>query len=650
MKYVRVTKGLKDKGKLIPHNKVGEFVDDYSKDYYASIYYYNDQQMEQFLSEGSVAGITDVKTDKLVFDFDNKFNVDIARFDAIEAVARLTKFNINEDDIEIYFSGNKGFSLVVNLPKELTPEEMANIAIKKIGYGLVTLDKKIYNASRVFRVPGTAHQESKLHKIPLTAEELRTMSLDEIRETAKDALLPNASVVSKPTDDLFVVPQEPKAKAYRFDLATKPSDWKNCKWSLLQGNFGENQGERHQALLILAATCRGLGYDKETTYYMCKSALKKQAERTGREEFPKDELWNNIIEESVFGDSWQGGQYTCSKDPWLHDYCESLGDLGCKEHEEEDGPSIPHDQMWQSLLIYAQEFEKNQIKTGLDEFDSNTVLSTSTLNGLLGQPGAGKTAFITQLLKNASKNNIGAMLFEMDMGQDIYAAKLIQFETGIPYKQAMDLLKADSKKAWELFKQVSPKIKNIAFNYQSGLTVADIKNKIKKQNIMNGPDNPVRFVVIDYLECIAGPYSDSTANSGFIANQLKDVANQLKVCILLLLQTQKHSTPDVSDPLLSLKGVKGSSLIEQSCSSIITLWREGYGPEWASHDRFISFATVKNRFGQLWKGDFAWDGVKGQTTQMTEEQHNSFKKFKRFKEEEKARKAQELKKTDGEWQ
>lgn len=638
-RYVKIQRGLSDKGKLIPPETVEDYIaGDYASDYYTSIFYYDENHFEEFRKTGSVKGMSNVMTDKLVFDFDNEFNLDLARFDAIEAIARLSKFNIKESDVEVYFSGNKGFSLVVTLPKGITPEEAADMATRKIGYGLKTLDHQIYNASRIFRVPGTKHPKSNLHKIPINIEELKASSIEEIRDMAQEVLLPNKAIVSNPTKDLFVVEVQ-KPKKYVSDLSSKPDDWRNCKWSLLQGNFGDDSGERHHALLILAATCRGLGYDKNTTYYMCKSALKTQAERTGREEFPKDELWNNIIEESVFGDSWQGGQYTCSKDPWLKSYCEALGESGCKEHEEEDGPSVPHDKMWESLLLYADEFEKNQIKTGLTAFDDNIVLSTSTLNGLLGQPGAGKTAFVTQLLKNASENNIPSMLFEMDMGQDIYAAKLIQYETGIHYKQAMELLKTDKQQAWDLFTRINPKIKNIGFNYKSGLTVADIKNQIKAQNKVNGEGHSVRFVVIDYLECIAGPYSDATANSGFIANQLKDLANQLKVCILLLLQTQKHSTPDVSDPLLSLKGVKGSSLIEQSCSSIITLWREGYGPEWKDYDRYISFASVKNRFGQLWSGTFTWDGVKGNTSEMTEEQVRKFKDFKQFKIEKKKEQA-----------
>jgi hypothetical protein len=42
-----------------------------------------------------------------------------------------------------------------------------------------------------------------------------------------------------------------------------------------------------------------------------------------------------------------------------------------------------------------------------------------------------------------------------------------------------------------------------------------------------------------------------------------------------------------------MKAIKGSSVIEQSCSVVLTLWREGYNPKTVTDDRYISFAAVK---------------------------------------------------------
>jgi len=259
------------------------------------------------------------------------------------------------------------------------------------------------------------------------------------------------------------------------------------------------------------------------------------------------------------------------------------------------------------------------------------MLCASTLNGLLGQPGAGKTSMSLQYLLNTSTEGINSTFFSLDMGMPIVYAKMIQKLTGVNFKEVLRIFKDDPKKAAALTQQLKELYRNVGFNFRSGLTVPDMKQTILEQEQQRG--EKVKLVVIDYLECIAGPYSDQTANTGFIANQLKDLANDLNTCILLLLQTQKHSTPDVSDPLLSLKGVKGSSLIEQSCSTILTLWREGYNPKTIDDDRYISFAIVKNRFGSLWSGDFSWHGVTGDIRELTEEEQEELMEFKSRKQQ-----------------
>lgn len=632
--FVRLTKGVADKGKLVPVNDIYEYIEDQNKDYYASAYYYNDKHYEDFKQTGTIRGTKDVTTNKIWFDFDSASDPEVAQLETIELIRRLEKFGIQRKNIEIYFSGNKGFHLVVTLNRYITPDQVASICINKFGTNLSSLDRAVYDPSRIFRVPGTRHQKSGLYKIPLTYNQLHDYSINQIKNLASS--LDNIQEdfeweIAYPKDELFEVEEKKKLTTTMvdpIDFTKKPQQWKNCKWALLQGNFKE--GERHNALMVIAATCRGLGYDKETTYYMCKSALKKQASLTGQDEFPKEELYTNIIEQSVFTDNWEGGQYSCQKPGWLQSYCNSLGEHKCKA-EKEEPPILKIEEMGPLFSSYAQNFEQNIIKTGINSLDNHVMLCASTLNGLLGQPGAGKTSMSLQYLLNTSTEGINSTFFSLDMGMPIVYAKMVQKLTGVNFKEVLRIFKEDPKKAAALTQQLKELYKNVGFNFRSGLTVPDMKQTILEQEQQRG--EKVKLVVIDYLECIAGPYSDQTANTGFIANQLKDLANDLNTCILLLLQTQKHSTPDVSDPLLSLKGVKGSSLIEQSCSTILTLWREGYNPKTIDDDRYISFAIVKNRFGSLWSGDFSWHGVTGDIRELTEEEQEELAEFKSRKQQ-----------------
>ncbi len=628
--YVRVCKSVFDKGILVKESEIFDHVNA-NEDYYQSLYYYNQDQYETSQKTGSVKGIKDVVTNKLLFDIDSK-DLENAKAETISVVSYLLGKNIAPAQIEVYFSGNKGFHVLMTLDSFFTPKEMKQVIINIQKERSFNTDPSVYDHSQILRVPGTRHQKSGLYKIPLEVQDLYDLSLDAIKERAVS--LDNIPEISWAEVSTASLPQmwfnfavKPVQKALELvtpiDWTKKPKHWKNCKWAILQGQFKET--ERHQALIILAATCRGLNYDKELTYYTCKSALKKQTKLTGQEEFSKEELWTNIINDSVFKDGWEGGQYSCKTDPWLHKYCESLGEHKCRDRNEEP-VTITFSDMGNKFLDYASNFDQNVIKTGLPELDNNATFLASTLVGILGQPGAGKTSMALNYLRNTSLNNIPSLFFSLDMGLPIVFAKLVQKQTSLPFKKVMELYKNDARKREEINEIIKKEYRHVGFNFRSGQTVSDIKNGILDHQEQIGRD--VKLVVIDYLECLSGPYSDSVANTALIANQLKDVANETNTCIVLLLQTQKHSTPNVSDPLLSLKNVKGSSVLEQSMSSILTLWREGYSPSTVEDDNYISFAVVKNRFGSLWQGDFAWEGVTGNIRSLTEEQRDLLKEFR----------------------
>ena len=642
--YYNFKEGLNSKGKLMTLDQLSKYEKDPNKDYYISIYKYNEEQKKRVDQKGTISGIKDVTTDILVWDFDSSTNPELARQDTVTLAHRLVnKYNVDPDSIQCYYSGSKGFHVVLYLgTKQVNPEEFKK-ATTTIAEGLKTFDVVVSDPARVIRMEYTKHPKTGLFKIPLHISEVDEMSMDNIKDLAKTSredMEFSAAPVALP-EVLFKAPEKKKEPAKEMEESTKPpKGWKEYKWSIAQGNF--ESGERHQALMVLAATCRALGYDKEQTYYMCKSALKKQARRTGQDEFPKEELWENIIEESVFSDRWEGGQYSPKTNPWLAKYCERMG---FKEDEKDEPACVDLDILTNQFSDYAINFEQNIIKTGITELDENVMFSTSTLNGLLGQPGSGKTTMALNFLLNTSLNGIPSIFLSLDMGAPIVYAKLVQKATGYTFKKALELFRTNPQKAKEIANGIKHEYRNVGFNFKSGLTVSDISQIISRHTETTG--NKPRLLVIDYLECLAGPYSDATANAALIANQLKDLANQEEISILLLLQTQKHSTPDISDPLLSMKQIKGSSVIEQACSTVVTLWREGYNPRFIDDDKYISFAVVKNRFGSLWQGDFSWEPIKGHIRSLSEEEREEFEHFKERKKQQRANDAREMEEWGG---
>ncbi len=93
---------------------------------------------------------------------------------------------------ELYFSGKKGISLQVPaVVFGITPHEHLNIIFKNIIVDLKkythhnTLDTQIYDRIRLWRTPNSIHEDSGLYKIPITFEELNSLSLTHIKQLAR---------------------------------------------------------------------------------------------------------------------------------------------------------------------------------------------------------------------------------------------------------------------------------------------------------------------------------------------------------------------------------------------------------------------------------------------------------------------------------
>lgn len=651
MEYIRFSEGY-NKNILIPvKDSPYKYINNNKQPHFISMIKYNQEHYNEYRKTGSLKGLKGGKTNKIWADFDSK-DLKESFKDSYTFCQRLIDLGFKEENLQISFSGNKGVGIIVENSAEFTNEQVEQFCNSLAG-DLPTFDKKMYDHQRIFRLNFTQNEKTGLYKIPLNLEDLKEANIERIKEDAKDldgldqsAIINYYEVANVDLpDSLIKVPEKvtsnkPTVEG-EMDWERKPNNWKNCKWSLQQGNF--KSGERHQALMVIAATCRGLGYDKDTAYYICKSALKKQAAKNGQDEFSKEELYKNIIEDSVYTDGWEGGQYTCSKPGWLQNYCQELGEHTCKtdDNKEEDLAVVRTDDMLKVFSDYAENFEKNIVKTGIPGIDANVLFLASTHNGILGQPGGGKTSFVLEWLRNASNAGIESTFLSLDMGKPIIAAKLIQKYFGCPFKEALRIFREDKSKAGEVSEWIRQEYKHVGFNFRSGLTPADVKRIALQQEQESG--NKVKLIVGDYLECFQGPFSDATANTGFISQQMKDVANDISACSVMLLQTQKHSTSDISDPLLSMKQVKGSSVIEQSASVIMTLWREGYNPKTVDDDRYISFAAVKNRFGSLWSDDFLWDGVRGNIRDLAEEEREELAEFKQRKAQMRAAEAERSK-------
>lgn len=617
-KYVRLTKGFNDRGKLIKASEnVWDHIDS-EKDFYQSTYYYNEEHYKQFQNTGTIAGIRDVKTDKLWFDFDST-DLNIAKTDTNELVTRLLKLNIQSEDIQIYFSGNKGFNVIIDLKKEITPKQARSLAVNKLGAGLDSLDTTLYDAVQILRIPATKHQVSGLYKIPLTISEFQTLTIDQIKDKAKN--LDNITnefnwgSVDLPEDYFKEEVIVEKVESDSLDLTQKPRNWKPTKYALLQGYFGP--GERQQSMMILAATCKGMGYDKITTYYMCKGALKKSWDRYGQGNFVKEELWDNVLG-SIFSDNWRGGQYSETEELFLQKMAEKL-DI----KEQIHSTTVNINQAFKLYRNHVENIDKLLVKTGIAALDKKLKMTIGRSFGIIAAPGVGKTSLALQMLHNMSKRGEQCIFFSYDMYHADVLEKVIRKHTKEDINIIEQKLKVkDESIVQELDQILAEEYANVEFCFETGQSIDEIYKTIREVEQKTG--KKVRFIVIDYGELIVTEIGDPTQSSGFVAQKTREIAQNEQLCVLNLYQPSKMTgAPD--NEINSYRAAKGSSAIEQANYALLGISRPGFDPRNPEKDKFISINCVKNRMGSIFALDLYWDGYRGEVRELTPREQSELK-------------------------
>ena len=151
-------------------------------DCYYSAYLYNTDK----ISEAELYG-------SLYLDFDDQENLNNAREDVIRTLSFFKiVYQIPNDQIRIYFSGHKGFHMVIpGNVLGIEPDKNLNNIFKHIAEQVKsfsehkTIDLGIYDNRRLFRMPNTINSKTGLYKIMITSNELYELTENDIKKLAE---------------------------------------------------------------------------------------------------------------------------------------------------------------------------------------------------------------------------------------------------------------------------------------------------------------------------------------------------------------------------------------------------------------------------------------------------------------------------------
>lgn len=126
-------------------------------------------------------------------DLDKDGDFEAVRKDARMLIISLKSLLFLEDnDFQIYFSGGKGLHIFVPARTlGITPSPDLPLRFRTFAQALKnhlpegTLDMSVYEYRRLFRAENSRHEKTGLYKIPLTYQELKSLSHEEIVELAR---------------------------------------------------------------------------------------------------------------------------------------------------------------------------------------------------------------------------------------------------------------------------------------------------------------------------------------------------------------------------------------------------------------------------------------------------------------------------------
>ena len=211
------------------------------------------------------------------------------------------------------------------------------------------------------------------------------------------------------------------------------------------------------------------------------------------------------------------------------------------------------------------------LRTGIQSIDDvlyRNGYGSGQLCVLASRPGCGKTAYALNFLKNVCTTGHRVLLFNLEMGVNQIMKRIFSINSGLHMRRFEDGLAPEDK--MQKLQETTETVKGwncwIRDNvYRLDHILATARGMHRKHNV-NG-------IIIDYCQLIK-PMSKNISREQQVAEisrELKLLAKDLDIPVLLLAQVNRESERDDRSPIMS--DLRESGALEQDADSIIFLWQ-----------------------------------------------------------------------------
>ena len=406
----------------------------------------------------------------------------------------------------------------------------------------------IFDGARLIRVANTVNTKSGLYKIPITYDELKDLTYEEIQEKAK---LPRHDYMETGVNGdkqqpavwkTFMLKQpEPKKEPIASAKDFNATNIVSCMQNVYNTPIDQVKGERHVTTLRLASAWRRAGLPIRAVIAAIRSW------------WDSDEVIRMV--EDVFNKKYTPG---CS-DHIMKKYC----DPACIYFKDKDytPEAMSVEQQEQALV---QRINTDFSKTSFDLSDMYTMeggygFYPGELVTIYGDTGTGKTAWVQNLCVHAKLN---VLFLSLEMSDWLMYRRFCQIASG----ESAEMVKEN------LTKRYQNSSYDLGTDYQKLLTW----NNERTLNVMTSrPDiNNIRnivathkphILVIDHIGFLKSNIHDPRAKTSHITGFLKDIALQ-QDCIVIAVS---HIRRPQDGEKVNIHMGKESSSIEQDSDKVI---------------------------------------------------------------------------------
>lgn len=243
------------------------------------------------------------------------------------------------------------------------------------------------------------------------------------------------------------------------------------------------------------------------------------------------------------------------------------------------------------------------ISTGFSDYDLVTGgLSKTDEVIIAARPSAGKTSLALRLMLNLGKQGIPSLMFSYEMSQQQLMQRFLSMESGIDSTRIRNGSVRPGEE-YDRVKQASELVRNLPINFSNNYSasVADIVVETKKTIRQRG----VEMVVIDFIQQMPYRIEHATQDLGNIARQLKVLAMDSDIVVLLLSQLNRlvelrqQKIPVLSD-------LRQSGNLEEYADQVLMIYREHMYAPTAENRGKADLLIRKNRNGRTGELPLRW--------------------------------------------